>query len=261
MKFKNFIPLVAILCLVLIFFLLYKKNNTVNSKTKNDLIVGIIAGYAPFAILDNDGNIEGFDIDIARIIAKKLNKNLVLQDMSLSALLVALQQNKIDMVLTGLSITEERLKKIAMIHYQGEPVTTYPLVFWKEVPQDVSSIEDLITNKNVTICVEPGSTQEKFLLQFPSLTLCQSGAISEIILNLKYQKAQAALLDPDVYPTFKKQTPELTEINVPLPKAFQSTGVGIGINRNNDYLIKKVSTIITELKNNGTIAKLQDKWL
>lgn len=259
MKFSN-TKLIITLIGIIGAATLYWHYGPQSAKDNNELVVGIIAGYVPFAMLNETGEVEGFDIDVAKAVAQKLNKKLVFQDMSLSALLIALQQNKLDLVLTSLSITPERQEKMALIHYQGEPTTTFPLVFWEKIPQGITSIEDLQQRTNTTICVEPGSVQEKFLLQFSSLIVCQVSAMSEIVMNLKYGKAQAALLDPDIYPTLKKQTPQLVKINVPLPKRYQTMGVGIGINKSNTNLIEQVSAIIANLKRDGTLKKLEQRW-
>jgi|SRR5579872_1944821 len=228
---------------------------------KDTLTVGVIIGYAPFAMLNNKAEPEGFDIDIAASVAQTLNKELVIKDMDLSGLLIALQQGSLDCVLTGLSITPERQERIELIHYYGQPTTTFPLVFWQKIPQGVSTLDDLKTRQQITICVEPGSTQETFMTrEYPTLPLVHIHAMSDIIMHLKYGKVTAALMDPDIYPTMQQQTPELTALAVALPTAYQSNGVGIGINKTNTALSTRVRAIIEQLKQNGTIDTFAKRW-
>jgi len=231
-------------------------------RADNALTVGVIIGYAPFAMLNDQGDVEGFDIEVARALAQALSKKLVIKDMDLSGLLLSLEQGKIDCVLTGLSITPEREKRIELIHYQGEPTTSFPLVFWDKIPQGVSSIKDLAAFPTATVCVEPGSIQEAFLhQQYPTLSLIHLHAMSDIVLNLQYGKVVAALMDPDIYPTLKKKSPQLVSLEVPLDPQFQSRGIGIGINKHNTSLINQVRSIIDALKRDGTLARLEQQWL
>lgn len=236
----------------------YPKPSRLSSDPLN---VGIIVGYAPFAMLDDKAELEGFDISLAQEIAKRMGREIVFKDMSLSGLLIALEQNKIDLVLTGLSITAERAQKIAFVHYQGDPTTSFPLVFWQNIPEQVHSFSDFLKQPNLSICVEPGSIQEKFLLQYPDITVHQIHSMSDIVLHLKYGKATAALLDPDTFPSLKQKSPELTALLVPVPKAYQSNGIGIGINKTNLKLAQAVKSIVNSLKQDGTIAALECTWL
>lgn len=229
-------------------------------KNNDQLIVGVMSGYPPFAQLDEVGNLIGFDIDVATLIAQKLKKQLVIKDMNLAALLISLQQNKIDLILSGLCITQERQDRMAMIYYQGKPRTTYPLVFWNKIPENITKMDDLKKYPDAIICVEPGSSQEKFLLSFYFLTTRQISNPIDIVMDLKYGKSLAAILDPDIVPSLQKKNPELKILDVALPLEFQSKGYGIALNKGNKDLVQKVTAIIEELKNDGTLATLEQKW-
>src|SRR5690242_7188338 len=94
---------------------------------ESSFIVGTTSGYAPFVSLDNQGNYEGFDIDLAELVAKKLNKKLVIKDLgSMPSLMMGLKMNKVDAVIWAVSITQERLKQMEMVYYQGEKLTVMP---------------------------------------------------------------------------------------------------------------------------------------
>ncbi len=234
-----------------------------NNHPNDSLVVGMIIGYVPYAALTPSGQYEGFDVEIAHLIAKKLNKTLIIKDMDLSALLIALNQNRLDMVMTNCSITAEREKLFTMIHYTGEKLTSFPLVFWEKIPKNISSIDDLITYyPNDLICVEPGSTQEKYLItKLNNNSIIKVESIADIMMNLQYKKVLAAFMDPDIMPTLKKQQPKLVSIEVNLPKEYQSNGAGICINKQNSELANKIGTIIAELKNDGSIKQAEKVWL
>src|SRR5271157_3699018 len=82
-----------------------------------DLVVGTTSGYAPYVSLNEQGKYEGFDIDLAELLAKKLDKKLVLKDLgSMPSLMLALKQNKIDALIWAVSITKDRLKNYEMVY-------------------------------------------------------------------------------------------------------------------------------------------------
>ncbi|PKN03192.1 hypothetical protein CVU75_03495, partial [Candidatus Dependentiae bacterium HGW-Dependentiae-1] len=213
-----------------------------------ELLVGVMSGYVPFATVDQEGNLEGFDIDVAKKIASRLGRTLVFKDMSLAALLVALQQGSIDLLLSGLSITKSRAAAMAMIHYQGEGISAFPLLFWKQIPADIKTMQDLQMRVTTSVCIEPGSSQEEFIMgKYPALSLKRLSSMSEIVMDLKYGKSLAAMVDPDILPLLQKQVPELAVLWVPLQE-YRIPGNGIALKRSNKTLIDAATAVIADLK-------------
>ncbi len=77
----------------------------------NDLIVATSANFAPFEYIDGK-EFKGIDMDIAEVIAKKLNKKLVIKDMEFDAVVTSLASGSADIALSGLTINETRSKVI-----------------------------------------------------------------------------------------------------------------------------------------------------
>lgn len=227
----------------------------------DDLIVGTTSGYAPYVSINAEGEYEGFDIDIAKALADKLGRRLVIKDFgSMPALILALKQNKADVLIWSISITQERQKQMAMVYYQGEKVTSLPLLFWGEIPDNIKGLEDMANNPNAVISVEAGSFQESVLLSVPGLALKQVDKVSDAILELKYSKSQAALIDNSLKPIYMEKFPKLKSLTVNLPESKQSMGNGICLNPNNRDLIAAIQKAVNELFGNGTIANLETKW-
>lgn len=226
-----------------------------------DLVVGTTSGYAPYVSINAEGEYEGFDIDIAKALADKLDRRLVIKDFgSMPALILAIKQNKADVLIWSISITQERQKQMAMIYYQGEKTTTLPLLFWGEVPDNIKSLEDMANNPNAVISVEAGSFQENVLLSVPGLTLKQVDKVSDAILELKYGKSQAVLIDDPLKRIYMEKFPALKSLTIDLPESKQALGNGICLNSNNKELIIAVQEAVDELFSDGTIANLEAKW-
>src|SRR5581483_2262058 len=196
------------------YFVIFKQSAQADS---NQLIVGTVSGYAPYVSLNAQGEYEGFDIDVATELAKRLNKKLVLKDCgSMVPLMLSLKNESVDLLIWALEINNARRNEMAMIQYQGGNVTSYPLIFWNQIPQGISSIEDLKSVPNATVCIEPGSSQERFLNKFDFIIKKPMEKVVDMILDLKYSKSLAALVDPSLIKTLLQKNPELKVLNIPL---------------------------------------------
>jgi len=225
---------------------------------KKRLVVGMAAGYAPFVSVNPTGEYEGFDIDIAWALAKELNRELVLQDLgSMTTLLTALDQNKIDTIIWGMSITAERLKNLNMVHYQGANTTSYPLMFWEKVPAGVTTLADL---NGQVVCVEPNSSQDGVLSKFAQINKLEIEKVDDALLNLQYGKAVAALVEPAIAKKFKAKYPQIQILDVPLDQDDQVRGIGIVLKPENQNLISEIQAAVQNLKTSGVITSLEQKW-
>jgi arginine transport system substrate-binding protein len=224
----------------------------------NNIVFGIATGYAPFISINQNGECEGFDIDVAYEIGKQLNKKTEFQDLgSTTSLFVALQEGMIDAIIWGLSITKERQKKVKMIQYQGETVTAYPLLFWEKIPDNIKSISDMA---GMTICVEAHSSQEAVLDRYPGIMKKSVEKVDDALLNIQYKKADAAFVEPAIAQKFKKKFPELILLDVPLVAEDQVHGIGIAVLYRNEELTEKIERAIAAMKRSGIIETLEKKW-
>lgn len=237
-------------------FLIVKKMRTSNNE--ETLVVGIAAGYAPWISINASGAYEGFDIDVITAVAATMGKKLVLKDLgSMTPLLLGLQQGSIDAIIWGMSITQERMQKMAMVSYQGEVTDAYQLLFWKTIPQGITSISDM---KDMAVCVEPTSSQDGVLSKYPFITKIYTERIDDALLNIQYGKAAAAFVEPAIARKFKAKYPEIQILDVPLADEDKVYGVGICIKKDNITLIKQIEQAVDLLRQEGVIAKLEKQW-
>lgn len=279
--FKNVIKFVLMASVVAVFILTIVRIAFKSGNPQQDtLVVGMMSGWAPFMTVNQVGEFEGFDVDVAQKIANKLEKRLVIKDFgSLSTLLVALQQRKIDFVMSGLDITTNRLQIMDMIPYTGQDFKSFYLLFWNKIPEGVSSIQDLQKrdlkspdlqdqdlqkNTKFVVCAEPGSAQAKYLDQFKFIEQKSLSKIEDMVLDIKYGKSLAMIAEPQVALRFIRKNPELKKLELALPKDFQTFGMGIGFAKNSSLnkntLSKKVIAIIQDMRNDGTLQILENKW-
>ena len=106
---KNLIILAG--CVAAFFWMFFDilKRETVISHDASVLVMGTNATFKPFEYKEG-GQVVGFDVDLAREIAKELGAELKIEDMSFDGLLPALEGGRIDIAVAGMSVTEERAK-------------------------------------------------------------------------------------------------------------------------------------------------------
>ena len=73
------------------------------------------ASFPPYEMVADDGSFEGIDVEVAGLIAEKLGLELVVDDMGFDAALQAAQNGKSDMVMAGVTVTDERLEVMALV--------------------------------------------------------------------------------------------------------------------------------------------------
>lgn len=233
-----------------------------SSLVAKDLIVGTASGYAPFVSINERGDYEGFDIDFAKALANKLDTKCVIKDLgSLPSLFLALKKRKIDCIIWAVSITEERKRQMEMVHYQGEDTLTLPLLFWGKVPDGIASLEGLLKSAKSIVCVEAGSYQDHYMQKYDPKQVRQVNTVTEALLDIRFKKSDAILVDPAILAKLMKNNPELKVMDVPLSIEEQAFGNGICVDKDNLELKNQIENAVMALKKEGTIRSLEEKWL
>jgi arginine transport system substrate-binding protein len=255
---KYLIVLMSVLAITgVVFMNLFPTNETSSEET---LTIGLQAGYPPFEFKNAEGGIVGFDIDVGEKIAAKLGKKLVIKDMEFDGEIISLKQGKIDLILSGMNITPSREKEILMVPYHGDTATSLSLIFWKTIPEGVNSIEDLMKFQNSTVSVGSGTIPESYIKNYPSIQSKSFEGALACLMDVKYGKSVANLVETDVAEYLQLKHPEVKVLNVPLAQDANIAGFGIGINKNNQILFEQVKVAIQELKASGELKQLEDKW-
>ena len=142
-----------------------------------------------------------------------------------------------------------------MIPYQGEEVKQLALAFWKEVPPHFNSLEEL-----KTVAVQVGTYQEVYLSKREGVEIKALDGTPDLILELQHGKSQAALFEPHIAEAMRAKFPEIQLRSIHLPQEEWVLGNGIGIKKERSLLIQKVTQAIDELKREGVIGQLEEKW-
>lgn len=245
---------------VAIFGTIFVKHFQTENPSQEALVIGTHSGYPPFEFMDAAGKIVGFDITIAEILAEKLQKKLVIKNMDFDGEILSLKQGKIDLIISGMNITSSRLKEIMMVPYHGEKATSLSLIFWNAIPPGINSIEDIASLPNPAVSVESGAISEIYISRYVNINAKSFEGVLGALMDVKYGKSVANLVEPDVAEYLQKQHSEIKILNVPLSKEETIMGFGIGIKKENQELFQQIQTIIQGLKASGELKQLEEKW-
>lgn len=166
-------------------------------KANKKLVLGTSPDYPPFEFLVSDGgkgNVVGADIELAKKMAEKMGVELEIKTIDFDALIPALQSGKVDLVITGMSPTEERKKNIDFsdIYFQGKN----GVIVKKGDAAKYKTEEDL---KKAKLAVQKGSTQEKYVKDTLKVTGFKSlTAVPDLVMDLKNGNVDAIVLNDKV---------------------------------------------------------------
>ncbi|HBY06009.1 TPA: hypothetical protein DEG75_03620 [Candidatus Dependentiae bacterium] len=227
----------------------------------NAIRIGMMSGWPPYMSIDNQGRFVGFDVDLANKLGKKLGKPVEIRDFgSLAVLFLALEQGKIDMIFSGLDITQERLGRMELVPYTGENITFIYLVFYKRVPNGINDLASLARLRDQVVAVEPNATSDKLMDRYPTITKKQLKSAADMVLDVRTGKSTAFLVEPAVARRLLAKDPELTCISIPLPEDLRVYGCGIAIKKWNAGLLNSVMCAVKTLKETGELAALEIQW-
>jgi polar amino acid transport system substrate-binding protein len=237
-----------------VFFILFSFSSAWASLLDKDVfIVGTESTYPPYEFRDEQGNLVGFDIDLMNIIAEKLGKKIEWQDMAFDALIPTLIAKRIDMIIAGLSITEERAQRVAFT----KPYETSVSAFITRADSDISDIESL---KGKLIVTQMGTTEEIFAHAIEGAEVKTFQKFDDCARDVLIGRADAALVDTPVAREFVNQRDFAGKIKIAFEQVVVEGGKAIALNKSDKDVADKISEIFDELEENGELGKLRAKW-
>jgi ABC-type amino acid transport substrate-binding protein len=216
------------------------------------LIMGTSADFPPFETRDNNGEIVGFDIDLAKYITSELGYELEIKDMNFDGLIGALQSDRVDFVASGMSATETRKESVDFsnsYHRSGEMIITLK-------DSEIKQMENL---EGKIIAVQLGTIQEegaKKLAEQINIEIKALDKVPNLIQELKSGRVDAVYLDKTVGEGYIKEL-DLAGFD---DENEGTPGMAIAFPKDSG-LVEEFNRIIAEMEENGELEKLEQKWL
>lgn len=222
---------------------------SVSAMAKDKIFVGTNAEFPPFEYLEK-GEVTGFDIELVNEIGKVMDADVKVLDMSFDGLLPALQMKKVDLVIAGMTATEERKKTVS---FTQPYYTASQVIIVKEGNNSIKSFDDL---KGKKVAVMLGFTGDTIVSEIEGVNVERFNAAYAGIMALQADKVEAVVLDSEPAKNYVKQNPGLV-----LAEAdAEQEEYAIALRKNDKALLEKVEKALSELKANGTYDALIKKY-
>ena len=224
---------------------------------KGKLIMSTNAQFPPYETVADDGKgyentgFEGIDIELAYALAQKLKLKLMVDNMDFDSALSAVQQGKSDVVLAGLTVNADRLVNMNFTdsYANGVQVVIVP---------DKSSIKTIDDLKDKMIGTQRGTTGYLYCTDDygeDHVTAFDDGATA--VQNLLAGKVDAVVIDNDPAQEYVQANPGLTILDT----AYTNEDYAIGVGKSNTALLSALNTALSELKADGTVQSILDKYI
>lgn len=220
------------------------------NNSQNQLIVGLSIDYPPFEF-KNGEEIQGLDVDLAKLIGKQLDKKIVFKELSNNNLFTALNAGQIDLVISSISLTKERAKNFDLSNPYY--IADMALIFRKERP--IQKISEL---KNKKIGVQAGSTMETWVKElFTKVKLVTMDLNILLIEALKSKQVDVVVVEYAQAKEFCNKNPDLGY----LLASKSNHSYVVAIKKGSKQLLKQINAALEEIKEQGKFAELEHEWL
>ena len=215
------------------------------------LIMSTNAAFPPYEMTTDSGEFEGIDIETAQAIADKLGLELQIDDMDFDAALLAVQQGKSDMVMAGVTVTDERQN---VMDFTDSYATGIQSIIVKE-DSDIASVDDLAGKK---IGTQRGTTGYLYCSDDfgdENIVAYDDGLTAVQMLN--NGQVDCVVIDNAPAKEFVAANPGLKLLDT----AYVEENYAIGVGKGNTELKDAINTALEELKADGTLQAIVDKYI
>lgn len=223
-------------------------------KNAKKLVLGLDDTFAPMGFRDKNGNIVGFDIDLAKEVAKRLSVELEIKPVDWSSAILSLNKGDIDVLWNGLTISPNRQKQINF----SKPYLKNRLIAVVLKSSGIKTKDDLIGK---IVGVQVGSNDEALQKDPVSRNIKDIRKYDvnvNAFLDLQAKRIDAVIVDEvaaQYYITDKK-----VNFTVLKDSPLTEETYGVGFRKKDIALQKEIDKILDDMKRDGTAEKISKRW-
>ena len=224
---------------------------------RGELKVGFESGYMPFEMTDKKGEFVGFDIDMAKEMAKAMGVKFVPVNTAWDGIIPALTTKKFDIIMSGMTITQERNLKINF----ADPyiIVGQTILLNKKLLGTVKSYKDLNDPKYI-VTSKLGTTGEMAVKRLiPKATYKSFETEPEAALEVVNGKADAFVYDLPYCAVFNAQQGKDKLVFLDEPFTFEP--LAWAINKGDPDFLNWLNNFLRQVKNDGRYEQIYNKWI
>lgn len=223
---------------------------------KGELVVGTAGNMPPLNMTTKKGEIIGFEIDIAGYMAKAMGVKLRLEAMPFSELLPALDAGRVDMVLSGMTITGRRNLKVAFVG----PYYSSGKAFLTKIETIAAAKEGSeINSPDRTLVALKGSTSQAFVEKaIPQAKLVVTSNYDQAVAMVLKNKADALVADYPICLVSLARYPDEGLLSIMTKLTYEP--IGIAMPAGDPLLVNWVENFLKKLRGSGGMKALKNAW-
>jgi polar amino acid transport system substrate-binding protein len=224
------------------------------AQDKKTLIIGVDDTFAPMGFRDENNNLVGFDIDYAKAAAKKMGVTVKFQPIDWSTKEAELSSGRIDLIWNGYTITPERKKKVLFT----KPYLKNSQVIVTRANSNINKLSDLAGK---TVGLQSESSAADALNSNPiksKIKTVTEYKTNDLALDdLKNGRLDAVVIDEVVINYYMSKQKNTYKV---LNESLAPEEYGVGVRKGNTALLNKLQKALDEMNQDGTAAKISEKW-
>ncbi len=226
-----------------------EKSDDGDKNSKDTLVMATNAEFPPYEFRDGD-KIVGIDAEVAQAIADKLGMELKIEDMAFDSIIPAVTSGKADFGAAGLTVTEDRKKNVDFTDTYAKATQ---VIMVKE-DSDVAGPDNLEGKK---IGVQLGTTGDMYAGDIKDAEVERYNKGFEAVQAVQQGKIDAVVIDGEPAKEFVKQAEGIKILD----EAFTEEEYALTVDKGNDDLLKKINDALNDLKENGKLDEIVDKYI
>lgn len=225
-------------------------------KTNGELVLGTPGDFPPFSVTSDQGDLIGFDISLARELAKSMNVNLRIVQLPFHELIPNLEAGRVDMIMSGLSITPRRNMQIAFIGPYGNSGQAF---FGRDdIVASLSEPLDL-NREGLKIAVLQQTTAELTVRAvLPKAEPVFTQSLDQALIKLLNNEIDGIISD---YPFCKVSEFRYRDRGLSVyEKILSYEQLGIGVSAEDPLFINLLTNYLNLLVGSGALKAMQEFW-
>lgn len=218
------------------------------------LKIGLEGTYPPFDYRNSDGQLEGFDVDVAKAIAARLGVKPEFIPTEWSGIIAALQAGKFDVIVNQVTITPQRQQ--ALDFSQPYTYSAAQLIQRADDKREFKSLEEFKGDHKLGVTL--GTNYDQMARAVPGINVQTYPGAPEKLRDLATRRIDATIDDRLMLPYIIKTSQLPLRPGAVLQGANQE--MGIPFRKNNPKFAKALNDALTGLKQDGTLKKISVHW-
>ena len=220
------------------------------------LKVGMSADQPPMTTLNRQGGVMGFDVDLARGLAKAMRVELDIKVLPFGNLLDALEKGEIDMIMSNMSITPERTEQA---HFVGPYMMTGKSILTRNSVLAEASDTGAFNREDLKLATVANSTSAVFVREnAPAAALTETETSDEAVALLIAGKVDGVVADMSVTKLAVLRNRDSGLVTLKQPLTLEP--VGIAVSKNDPEFQNLVDNYVGAFGKTGVLTQLRKKW-